>query len=201
MLAANAKGPVSGSALFATADSTAPPASRRRPIGMGARPVIRTHPAHLNTRLRTVQAVTPQGKPMNRIFITAILAAALSLGAAGIRAATDSPPTLMAPGDFARMKTTIESESRLALAACRAAPTAEREACRTQARSEARVKKADLDARYYGTAAALGSARAVRAKATYDMARARCTLQAGEGRSECLRIAREDRERLAAQAS
>jgi hyperosmotically inducible protein len=139
---------------------------------------------------------------MNRsLVVTTLLAAALSLGAAGIRAAADTSPTLMAPADFNQVKASIESGSRLALAACRDAVPAEREICRAQARAEARVQKADLEARYYGTAAAQSSARTVRAKATYEVAKARCGLQSGQERSDCQRAAREDRTRQMAQAS
>ena len=132
------------------------------------------------------------------LVYTAILATGLSLAAVGIRAAVDTTPSLMSPGDFSQMKTGIETEARLALASCRDAAGSDREVCRAQARAEERIKKAELQARYYGTVSAQNAALSARAKASYDVAKARCAAQLGEERVDCLRAAREDRKLVTA---
>lgn len=134
------------------------------------------------------------------LVYTAILATGLSLAALGIRAAVDNPPTLMSPVDFSQMKKTIEANTRLALSRCRDAAGSDREVCRTQARADERVQKAELHARYYGTVSAMSAARTVRAKASFDVAKARCSSQMGEERADCLRLARVERNKLLAQA-
>ena len=127
------------------------------------------------------------------ILLASALAIGSSLAAVGIRAAVDTPPSLMSPVDYRQLKGGLEAETRLALGRCRDAATTEREVCRAEVRAEERVKKAQLNARYYGTVAAQGEAVAARAKAAYDVARARCAARNGEDRADCLRAARTDR--------
>lgn len=126
---------------------------------------------------------------------TSAFAIAASMAAVGIGAAVDTPPTLMSPADHAVLRKALEAETRLALAACRPLQGVQRDVCKAQARADERIKRADLHARYHGTFAAAEDAREARVKASYDVARARCGAQSGEDRMQCLRAAREERNR------
>jgi hypothetical protein len=134
------------------------------------------------------------------VVASTLLAAALSVAAVGIGAAVDMPRTLMSPVDFQAGKRAIEADTRLALARCREAVASAREVCKAEARGHERVRKAELNARYHGTVVAQEEVRFARAKALYDVARARCGSRLGEERIDCLRAAREDRNRTLAEA-
>ena len=133
------------------------------------------------------------------LFVTAILAAGLSVAALGIRAAVDTPRTLMSPGIHKQLKREVEASTRLAMARCRDAAGADREICKAEARAAERVALADLSARYHGTVSAQEEADAVRVKASYDVAKARCGAKMADSRVECLKQAREERSRLLAE--
>ncbi len=134
------------------------------------------------------------------VFFTSLLAGILSVAALGIGAAVDSPRTLMSPSDYGLGKRAIEAETRLALARCRDVAAMARDVCKAEARGEERIKKAELNARYHGTVMSQDEVRMVRAKAVYDIAKARCGSRTGEERIDCLRAAREDRNKLLADA-
>ncbi|HET7728467.1 MAG TPA: hypothetical protein VFK48_00420 [Usitatibacter sp.] len=135
------------------------------------------------------------------LYVTSFFALVLlSVTAIGIGAAVDTPRTLMSPVDFTVAKRAIESETRVALSRCRDSRGSARELCKAQARAEERVKKADLNARYHGTVVAAEEARLMRAKAHYEVAKARCGDRLGEERIDCLRAAREDRNKSLAHA-
>ena len=134
------------------------------------------------------------------VVMTVFFAAVASMTAFGIGAAVDSPRTLMSPSDFALGKRTIEAETRLALARGRDTGAAERDVCKAEARGVERVKKAELNARYHGTVTMVDEVRLARAKAHYDVAKARCGSRLGEERIDCLRAAREDRNKSLADA-
>jgi hypothetical protein len=124
--------------------------------------------------------------------IAAGLAAALFFGAAaiGIDAAVDTTRTLMSRPDHDRALRDIERTTRAALAQCRGGVESSRELCRTRARAEDRIARADLEARYFGTVEAEANARMVRAHARFDVARSECFAQASTGRAQCLSEAR-----------
>jgi len=134
------------------------------------------------------------------LFLTALLAAILSVAAIGIGAAVDSPRTLMSRVDYDVARHAIAAEARLALAHCRKVEASERALCKAHARADERVKSADLLARYYGTFAAIRDAQVARLKADFDLARAQCEARTGGERADCLRAAREDRARALAAA-
>jgi hypothetical protein len=121
---------------------------------------------------------------------TTALAFVLSVAAVAISAAVDTPRTLMSRADFVEARRAIEGETRAALAGCRGTSGVEREICKAEAHGADRVKKADLQVRYHGTVAASQDARLVRAKVTYEVARARCGAQTAAERPDCLRAAR-----------
>ena len=128
------------------------------------------------------------------------LAVVLSLAALGIGAGVDRPSTLMSPTDYNGAKRAIEAHARLTYARCRLHKEAPREVCRTEARAGERVKVAELQARYYGTVAAAEESRAVKFKAGFDVARARCVAQGKAQQADCLRAAREQQARALADA-
>ncbi|MEO7743099.1 MAG: hypothetical protein ABIR98_09195 [Usitatibacter sp.] len=134
------------------------------------------------------------------LFVTALLAAGLSVAALGIRAAVDTPRTLMSPDIHQQLKREVEASTRLALAKCRDMAGVERDICKAQARAAERVALADLSARYHGTVAATDEAVSVRAKASFDVAKARCGAKMAGARVECLKEARDERSRLLAQS-
>jgi hypothetical protein len=180
-------------ARIAAPESDAP--ARRRPIGLGARTVLVTDPASV-ARPR-LHPLTQAKKPMKRttLFVTLLLAMTASLAAMGISAAVDTPRTLMSRDDYRDALHGIEAATRAALGQCRALELVARDVCKAQARADERVRKAELQARYYGTVAAAQDVEVARVKARYDVARAECGARPADTRLQCLRDAREARAR------
>ena len=138
----------------------------------------------------------------SKTTLWAVVAAALfmSVTAYGISTAIDMPRTLMSPIDYKELKRTIEADAKAATAKCRDEQESARDVCKAQARADERVRKADLDARYYGTVAAGAEARLARAKARYEVAKARCSNEHASGKIACLRNAREENAKALAEA-
>jgi hypothetical protein len=219
MKAMTHEGPILGSALFVSAhrrvaqapqrrksptqdSGNSPSAPRqRRQIGVGTREIIVTNPAHTASR-RVILRPLKRGMKMKRTTMYVSLAGALMFSAAafGISSAVDSPRTLMSRGDYAVAKKTIDSETRVSLGRCRDIESVARDVCKAEVRAEERVKKADLDARYHGTVSAAADARLARAKAQYDVARAKCGEFAMDRRAECLQSARAEKQRALSDA-
>ena len=168
----------------------------RRQIGHGTRGIIVTNPAQVKSRRlkREIRKVS-RGSSMKKTTIYATLVAALLVSATawGISAAVDSPRSLMAPSDYNAAKSVIDSDVRAAIAKCRDADSRAREVCKAEVRADERVRKADLEARYRGTVGAAADAKIARVKARYDVAKARCSAERGEGRLACIRAARTDK--------
>ena len=192
------EGPVHAPALFAfapRATGASPRARQRRPIGLGSRTVLLTDPASVAKprRHRPLQ----RNKTMKRttLFVSLLLAVTASVAAMGISAAVDSPRTLMSRDDYRDALRGIEAATRDALWQCRSAEASAREVCKAKARAGERVRKAELEARYYGTVSAAADLEIARVKAKYDVARAECGAGPSDERLECLRMARESRSR------
>ena len=132
---------------------------------------------------------------MKRTTLLATLAGALLVSATafGISAAVDSPRSLMSPSDFSTAKKSIESDGRIAVAKCRDLEGQSRDVCKAEARADELVRKADLEAQYRGTVMAATDARLARAKASYEVAKARCGNERGEDKLSCLRSARAEK--------
>lgn len=126
------------------------------------------------------------------LYITAFVAALISLAALGIGAAVDTPRTLMSRADYNAGKSAIEADAQVALSRCRDVEGSAKDICKAEARAQERMKKADLKARYHGTVAAAEEARLAHAQAAFDLAKARCGIQKGDARVDCLRSARQD---------
>lgn len=130
-----------------------------------------------------------------------LLLFAASIVALGLGAAVDSPRSLMSPGDYAAGKRAIEVAARREIGRCRLEPAANRELCKAEARAGERVQRAQLAARYLGTVTAAADVRQARVKARYDVERVRCDVQGQGAVDECLRVARDARNRALAEAS
>ncbi len=156
--------------------------------------MIETDPAHVKRR-RHPPKPTPQARPMKKTTLIATLAGALLVSATafGISAAVDSPRSLMSPSDYSVAKRAIESDIHATLSKCRDQEGQARDVCKAEARADERVRKADLEAEYRGTVAAAADARLARAKASYEIAKARCGDHHGQDKLSCLRSARTDK--------
>jgi hypothetical protein len=207
------QGPVARPALVVRAaarrapthdSDNAPPAlRRRRQIGAGNRSIIVTRPARHAARRLAAPTMLTRRNTMKRskLMLTSFLGMLfVSLAAVGINAAVDTPRTLMSPADYKVAKNAIEAQARATLARCRGVQGVEREVCKAETRAEERVKKADLAARYHGTVMAADEARQSRVKAHYEVAKARCSGRMGEDKLDCLRAARDDRNKSLAVA-
>jgi len=168
-------------AFASVEDKTASPVPPRRQIGFGRRAMIVTNPALFRTPRRHDMPIAAE-KSVKRSTLYAVLVGALivSAGAVGLSAAVDSPRSLMDRNEYLQSKKAIEADSRLNLSKCRDVEGAARELCRAEGRADERTRKAELEASYRGTVAAAEDARLERAKARYDVARAKCTDQRGE---------------------
>ena len=89
---------------------------------------------------------------------------AVSVAAVGIGAGFDAPRSLMTRQDYAQAKKELDAQWRLALAQCRDLEDARKSPCRTVARADDQVRKAELEVRYLGTVTAESDARAARAR-------------------------------------
>lgn len=139
---------------------------------------------------------------MKKTTVYASLVAALLVSATawGISAAVDSPRSLMAPSDYNAAKSAIESDARAAIARCSDGDNQARDVCKAEARADERIRKADLEARYRGTVGAQAEAKIARVKARYDVAKAKCSGEHGEGKLACIRAARSEKAREIAAA-
>jgi len=168
----------------------------RRAIGLGARTVVVTDPASIS-HPRT-HPLPRKKNPMKRttLLLTLLLAVTASLAAMAISAAVDTPRTLMSRADYRDAMRGIDAMTRAALGQCRALEVSNRDVCKAQARADERVRKAELQARYYGTVSAAEEVSIARVKARYDVARAQCSAKTDEAtKLDCLRTAREARAR------
>ena len=132
---------------------------------------------------------------MKKTTLVATLAGALlvSVTAFGISAAVDSPRSLMSPSDYSAAKRVIEADAHSLIAKCRDQDGAARDLCKAEVRADERVRKAELEAQYRGTVQAAAEVKVAKAKASYDVAKARCADHRGEDKVTCLRSARAER--------
>ena len=139
---------------------------------------------------------------MTRTTLIATIAGALLVSAAafGISAAVDSPRSLMSPVDYGAAKKAIETETHAALSRCRPLDGQAKDVCKAEARADERIRKAELEADYRGTVGAAADAKVARAKAQFEIAKARCSGEHGEGKLACIRSARSDKAKAVADA-
>jgi hypothetical protein len=180
------QGPVHAPALFAP---------HRRPIGLGARHVVVTDPAAVSHPRRKRPPSRKKSMKRTTFFVTLLLAVTGSATAVGIGAAVDTPRTLMSRDDYREALRGIQSATRESLGQCRNVEAMQRDLCKARVRADERVKRAELQARYFGTVAAAEDVQVARVKARYDVARAECGARRADQRTQCLREAREARSR------
>jgi hypothetical protein len=124
-------------------------------------------------------------------LVTAVAGACLfSAAAFGIGAAMTSPATLMSPGDYAHERGLLDRATDAAQARCRGFKEGALAICRAEVDAGDRTRRAELDARYYGTVEAAATARLVAARAQFDVARVKCTVRPAEEKAACLTAAR-----------
>ncbi len=142
----------------------------------------------------------PAAFPVKTVRIAASAFGAFLLGAAAyaVSAALDSPPTLMARPDYEQALGRIEAATRASLQRCRGGSAQARLGCATEARAVDRARRAQLDARYYGTVEAKTRARLAQARAEFEIARARCGDVPAAERAACVHAARSDTARAVA---
>jgi hypothetical protein len=130
---------------------------------------------------------------MRKILYSTLFLASL-LGATafgiGIAAGIGSPPSLMSKTDYRDAGKVIDADLRLADAECRGHVNAAKDICMAESAGVDRIRKAELEVSYRGTAAAIANAGLARARAGYDIAKAKCGDRAEKLRSECLTAAR-----------
>ncbi|HSN22113.1 MAG TPA: hypothetical protein VLS49_15625 [Usitatibacter sp.] len=131
--------------------------------------------------------------------VTLAAVAFFAVAGYGLQAAMSTPPTLMSPDEYGSALRSIEKSARAALGRCRAGTEASRGLCRSRARAQARIAKAELDARYYGTVQAQAHAQDVRARVRFDMTRDECIAR-GVDRARCLSEARTEQAKALAAA-
>jgi hypothetical protein len=134
------------------------------------------------------------------LYATIIGALMVSATAFGIGAAVNSPRSLMSPVDYSAAKRAIEGDVRGTLVKCRDLEGQANDICKAEARADERIRKADLEADYRGTVAAAADAKLARAKAQFDVARAKCGGEHGDGKISCLRSARSDKAKAISEA-
>jgi hyperosmotically inducible periplasmic protein len=134
------------------------------------------------------------------LYATIIGALMVSATAFGISAAVDSPRSLMSPVDYSAARKAIEGDLRGTLEKCRDLEGQVKDICKAEARANERIRKAELEADYRGTVAAAADAKLARAKAQFDVARAKCGGEHSEGKLSCLRSARADKAKALSEA-
>ena len=112
-------------------------------------------------RANTLARATASRMPLYGTLTGLLIA---SVAAVGIGANLDSPRSLMTRHDYAEGKRVVEAQWRLALAQCRELEGTRKSQCRTLARADDQVRKAELELRYLGTVNAESDARAARAR-------------------------------------
>ncbi len=150
------------------------------------------------------------------------VSAALSIGTAtlssatpemveGVKNATENavdstvdklpPKRAMSRAEYSAEKKRIQADYKSSHEACKPLAGNSREVCRVEARSDEKVKLADLEARYKATPSAQAAARVARAKAQYEVAKQKCEDQPASDKGACRSNARADESRAVARAS
>jgi hypothetical protein len=127
------------------------------------------------------------------LYISVTGALLFSAAAFGISSAVDSPRTLMSRADYSVGKNALQSATRNAIGQCRELEGSAKDVCKAEARATHRVKQAELDARYHGTVTAAADIEVARARARYDVAKARCSALISAERGGCMQSARADK--------
>ena len=125
---------------------------------------------------------------MRRAIIVALgTGAIITIGATiGIGAAVTTAPVTMTRVEYAAAMAGVESARPRRMALCEELSSAERELCRTEANAAEMVQVAEIEESFRRTPGAAREAQRARIDARYQVARARCLLEGGLKRDQCL---------------
>lgn len=122
---------------------------------------------------------------MKSMTLRAAVAGALLLGAASFAGAGTFPRA-----EYDAGKDGIEVTRKAALDACKPMSGNAKDVCQAQAKADASIAKAELEAKYKGTRESAYDARVARAKAHYDVAKEKCDDFAGNQKAVCVKEAK-----------
>lgn len=132
---------------------------------------------------------------MKTMTLKVAVASALLFGAAGFAGAMGMPKS-----EYDAGKDGIDATKKAALESCKPLSGNAKDVCQAQAKADATIAKADLEAKYKGTVAAATDARKARAKAQYDVAKEKCDDFAGNPKDVCVKEAKAAETRALADA-
>lgn len=132
---------------------------------------------------------------MNKTNLIAVIVGVSLASATLVMATVGAGPrsTLFSPDDYEAAGAAIGEDTRLSLAGCKKLTGAEKLVCTAEARSQERIRRADLEARYLGTFHATFQAQVTRVDAQYEVGVKRCEAQGREAKGDCQREATEQR--------
>ncbi len=111
------------------------------------------------------------------------------------------PKRAMSRAEYSAERERIQADYKSSHEACKPLSGNSREVCRVQARSDEKMRLADLQARYKATPSAQADARVAKAKAQYEVAKQKCEDQPASDRAACRRNAKADESRAVASSS
>jgi hypothetical protein len=110
------------------------------------------------------------------------------------------PKRAMTRAEYSSEKDSIEANYKTAKANCSSLTGNAKSVCHVEAKSDEKVKLADLEAKYKATPSADKDARIEKAKATYEVAKQKCDDLKGADKSTCKSTAKADEDRAIADA-
>ena len=110
------------------------------------------------------------------------------------------PKRAMTRAEYSSEKERIQADYKSAHLNCDPLAGNAKAVCRVEARSDEKVKLAELEARYKATPGADTDARVAKAKAQYDVARQKCEDQPASDRAACKSSAKSDEDRAISDA-
>ena len=110
------------------------------------------------------------------------------------------PKRTMSRAEYTSEKDQIEADYKTAKTSCSSMTGNAKSVCHVEAKSDEKVKMADLQSKYKGTPSADTDARVEKAKAQYDVAKQKCEDQAGAEKSACKASAKADKDRAISDA-
>lgn len=110
------------------------------------------------------------------------------------------PKRAMTRAEYASEKAGIESGYKSAHAACKPLAGNTKDVCQVEAKSDEKMKLADLEARYKATPSADYDARVARAKAQYEVAKQKCEDEPSGENGICKTNAKADESRALSDA-
>jgi len=132
---------------------------------------------------------------MNKANLIAAIVGVSLASATLVMATVGAGPrsTLFSPDEYEAAGAAIGDETRMSLAGCKKLTGPEKLVCMTEARSQEKIRRADLEARYLGTFDATFQAQVTRVDAQFEVEAKRCEAQGREAQGGCQREAAEQR--------